>query len=351
MLSTDPITFLTNASAGGSASLPGFNVQSAFTLSNNNAWDGSGNTSGLTTTALTKSKSSTTSTSISASKSTSTSTSSVTNNGNKTSKNDSSTSKGWLANNRVLSIAVPVATGAVGLIAIWAIIVACVRRRRRSRNNTLKRADINNLGFNSAAVMNIASGSKKSSAYSKIEDDEEQEEDEEEADVIATMEGGQRYGAGYAPSPNRRDYANSNTNLHDNRRYSQYNADASSYDGAYDMINRIASPVSIQHSSAGVRGPYTPATNAYTPAMNQTPGLRSYQQQGAATYTTHSYNMTGQRPMPTSPLRYGNTAAAAPQQNYQQQAYQQRVYQQGYPNQRQQQQQPYTQQPRYPYTS
>lgn len=339
MLSTDPITFLTNTSAGGSTSLPGYNLQSAFTLSNDNAWDGSGNTSGLTIT-TTKSKSSTTSTKTNGSKNTSTSTGSTTI-GSKSSNNDSSTSKGWLANNKALSIAVPIAAGAVGLIAIWAIVVACMKRRRRSRNNTLKRADLNKLGFNSAAVMNIASDSRKSSAYSKIEDDDEEEE---EADVVATMEGGQRYGAGYAPSPKKRDYANSRTNLHDNRRYGNGNADVS-YDSAYDMINRVTSPVSVQHSSAGVRGPYTPAVNVYTPAINQTPALRNYQQQGAAVYTTPSYNMTRQYPLPATSSQYRNAAVAAGppplQQDYQQQhSYQQRLYQeQGYPNQPHQQQQ------------
>lgn len=298
-LSTNAITLLKNPSAGGTAGLPGYSTQSDFTSSNKNAWDGSGDTSGLSAAEI--------------------------------SGKSSSSSGGWLDNNKALSIAVPVAAVIVALIAIGAIAARCSRRRRRSRENNTTRNNVNDtLG---GAVMNIGR-ERKTSAYSKLDEDEE--------DDITPM-GAQRVGKGYGPgvgptpgSQYQSKYLDSVPNLHDTRGY----GGDTGYD-SYAMGNRSASP---NPQSQQVRGPYTPAFNAYTPAMAQTPAMRSYQQPAATPYATPAYS--------TPAGNYAQRSAAgsglAPsqyhpqQQNYQQQVYSQQGYsQQNYPRQQYHQQQPH----------
>jgi hypothetical protein len=282
MLSTNPLTFLKNPSAGGTAGLPGYSTQSDFTSSNKNAWDGSGDTSGLSAAEI--------------------------------SGKSGSNSGGWLDNNKALSIAVPVAAAIVVIIAIWAIAVRCARRRRRSRENDSTRNNVNDtLG---GAVMNIGSGGgSRNSAYSKLDEDEE--------DDITPM-GAQRVGKGYGPGvgptpgPQSR-YLDSVPTLQDTRGY----GGSTGYD-SYAMSNRSNSP---NPQSQAVRGPYTPAMNAYTPAIAQTPAMRSYQQQP---YATPAYNTGGnyaQRPNPP-PAQY----RPQQQQHYQQQGYPQ-YSQQNHPRQ------------------
>lgn len=327
MLSTDAVKLLKDPSSGGTSGLPGYSTQSAFTSSNDNAWDGSGDTSGLSAAEIKGSS--------------------------------GSSSGGWLDNNKALSIAVPVAGVVAAIVAIWAIAVCCMKRRRRSQESAISSDNSGNVMGGGGPVMNIGSGgSRKSSAYSKLGDD-----DEDDVAPMGAQKSGQGYGPSVGPTPGplyHKEYLDSTPTLRDTRGY------ASSGDAGYEayaMNSRIASP--NPYAPAGIRGPYAPASNAYTPAMNQTPAMlpvggftpamaqspamRGYQQPGLGGYATPTYSTAQypQRPLPQPQYQSQHQQQAYSQQAYPYQGYARQGYfqPQNRPKQQQQQQAYYPQGP------
>ena len=223
-LSTDPIKFVDDPSQDGRANVPGFETQSDFTVENKNSWDGSGDTSGLSASEI---------------------------------GGASSNSGGWLANNKTLSIAVPIAAAAVAIIALWATAVWCVKKRRKSSEISYgsKENDASVPGVMAAVV---PSTNRKASPYNKLEN-----ASEEDVAPAGTKRMGAGYGPAVGPSPGR-------------RQVEQGYSDTSGSEASYPMDERARSAASHQYPAQGMRGPYTPAFNAYTPAVRQTPVLNSW---------------------------------------------------------------------------
>lgn len=99
-LNKDPITYLKNPASGGAYGQPGYEDQTANTKGNSNMWDGSGDTGA-----------------------------------NDAAANGSSGSSGGGGGITAASAkkyGIPIAAGVVGLILLWALVVWCVRRRRRN---------------------------------------------------------------------------------------------------------------------------------------------------------------------------------------------------------------------------
>lgn len=301
-LSKDEIVFLKDPSADGTPNLPGAADQSEFTTSNKNAWDGSGNTSGLSSKETKESGSS----------------------------NGQSSSGGWLNNNRALSIAVPVIAGLVALAGIWAIIVWCCRRRRKEYNNELGHGVISKSGVPSKistpeTAETYASTKPKSKIRRSTRYEQLKGSDEDLLDG-APM-GARRIGQGYGPAPGPSPgpmthdrFNDSSSSIVEQREISkaiergfpkQEQKDTSNvyspYAQAYAMVDRITSPRQqgtpfMETPRMGVRGPYTPAMNTYTPAIHQTPAMRQHngtfvpsQSPGPLPYSTPQFVAQSQR--------------------------------------------------------
>ncbi|UZJ56978.1 hypothetical protein CBS101457_006298 [Exobasidium rhododendri] len=269
-LSTTPITFLSSPSEDAVVGLPGYTVQSDFTQTNKNAWDGSGNTSGLSTKAATAKSSTQSSTQGSTKSSTKSSTLSSTNSGHY-----------WLNNSKTLSIAVPVVAAAVGIIVLWAIVVCCVKRRRRANEVRGSKGFGDTSAFSVGPSNGARTTVRQTSLYKQLDDEEED---------LAPV-GAQRIGAGYGPavgpSPgkiNGRGYTDSVSSLHDTRGYTASSDDLGQ--GAEGYGERTTN----QYSRTDVRRPYTLAKNAYTPAARQAqaPAMR----QAAPLNSSHGVRQT-----------------------------------------------------------
>lgn len=222
VLSSDPIKTLSNPSSGGTPGLPGYSSQSAFTKSHSNAWDGSGSTSGLSASEI----------------------------------SGSSNSGGWLANNKTLSIAVPVVAVLLAIIALCGIMACCRRRRRRAQeaagySNTKQAVDSQ---FNIASKAAGPLGGDRQSAYSKLDDDEYEDD--------TLPYGSQKTGAGYGPATGPVP--------------GQYNRNQHSSDGSYEMSARqqqqgyTRSPNAYSgHSPAFPPGGYSVPAYTSSPSNNQ----------------------------------------------------------------------------------
>ncbi|MCO5549574.1 hypothetical protein L7F22_003046 [Adiantum nelumboides] len=304
-LSTDPISYLSSPQDDAHPNLPGYSVQSAFSKSNNNAWDGSGDTSGLSKKEIT----------------------------GKTSSNNSSNSNsgGWLANNKTLSIAVPVVAAAAALAVIWSLCVCLYRKHKRNstKNNALGSGILAKSGV---ALNNGISSSqpKESTRYQALYDDEDEGSEHETKYADPTPMGAQRFGKGYGPASgprpgpmmNRKEWSDSSSSLYGAEEYAmsehnlgypqtpqqqrfiqtpkQYIPQTPQYQQPLPQQQQYqqqappplqqqqrrypASPAVTQfitpntpgtpytpYPNGGVRGPYTPGMNAYTPALHQTP--------------------------------------------------------------------------------
>jgi beta-glucanase (GH16 family) len=266
-LSTTPISYLATPSLDGTAGLPGYSVQSEFSETNKNAWDGSGDTSGLSTKATTKSSSAKSSSSSTSSAGTTKSTGGSSEDSTTSTSTSSSGTKYWLDNNQVLSIAVPVAGAAVGLLAIWCLVSCCLKRRNRAneRDSNKDYGGISN--FNVGSLSGARTTARQTSLYKQLKDEEED---------TATPLGAQKIGSGYGraagPRPgqsesNIRGYTDSTTSLHDTREYQSSSDGAANRHGYGALAAAGRGPAPNQ---ANIRGPYQPASNAYTPAMRQT---------------------------------------------------------------------------------
>ncbi|PWN34811.1 concanavalin A-like lectin/glucanase [Meira miltonrushii] len=305
-LSNDPISYLASPQDDAPPGLPGYSVQSAFTKSNSNAWDGSGDTSGLSQKDVT---------------------------GKGSTSNNLNSSGGWLANNRTLSIAVPVVAGAISLAVMWALCVCLFRRykKRENGNNVLANSGVplkdGSVGFN-----NINSSSNKGTRYEALYDDEDEASENEAMYADPTPMGAQRVGKGYGPASgprpgpmNRQEWSDSSSSLYgadeyamseQNLGYAQspqrFQQQTPQFQPQFQQqmpqrqppqqmqrqpppqpipqspqyqqrrypaspaINQFATPGTpgtpfTPYPNGGVRGPYTPGMNAYTPALHQTP--------------------------------------------------------------------------------
>lgn len=257
-LSTDPISFLKNPDEDGHFGLPGYTDQSAFTQSNKNAWDGSGDTAGLSSKEISGKSGG--------------------------SSGSSSNSGGWLANNRTLSIAVPVIAAVAAVAAIWALAVWCCRRRRQEKahNNELGSGILAKSGVPVTSTAYNAGASKggRASRYHALY------EEDEDAGGDPTPMGAQRVGQGYGPAVgprpgpmNREEWSDSTSSLFDHKPYEYAGGNGNEQ---YVMNDRMRSPMPPATPATpgtaayyDVRGPYTPGMNAYTPAVHQTPAMHT----------------------------------------------------------------------------
>lgn len=306
-LSTDPISYLSSPGDDAHPGLPGYPVQSDFTKTNSNAWDGSGDTSGLSKKEITGKSS-----------------------------NKDNDSGGWLANNRTLSIAVPVVAAAAALGALWALGVCLYRRFRRksSHNNALGHGVLAKSGValhnggpsgGSVGYNNVNASNKGSTRYHALDDDEDSADDQEVRYADPTPMGAQRVGKGYGPASGPRpgpmsnkEWSDSSSSLYGAEEYAmseqnlgyaqaveqrvqqtpqqqrQFNPQSPyhyqqqsqqrftpqtpqyqqrRFPQASPAVTQIGTPASpyTPYLNGGVRGPYTPGMNAYTPALHQTP--------------------------------------------------------------------------------
>lgn len=124
-LSTNPISFLKNPSKDGMAGIPGYSDGSSDSTKKTNVWDGTGDQN----------------------------------------DSDSSSSSGdgsIFSKNAALKYGVPIGAAVVGLIVIWAIITACVRR---NRGKNLKAPALGAVG---STLGGIAGGKAANSKYQAL---------------------------------------------------------------------------------------------------------------------------------------------------------------------------------------
>lgn len=303
-LSKDSIPFLKKPAQDGGLNLPG-NAQLTSNLPKG-GWDGSGDTSGLDD--------------------------SVRGTGQKSSGSSSSGSSDdgsdtWsFSKNAALRIGVPVAAACVGLIALWAFIVWCVRRRRKNdmggAHGVVGRGGpgtgigpdgrYKGPGSTTAANISAAAGALAGRKGSTTRYHALGNEHEEDADLYdAPPQGARRVGMGVGPAPG----PTPSTHFNSYKDTSYDGSSTSSVHEAYPMSQRRPGPASSIRSEAAspaMRGPYTPAMNAFTPAMNATP-----RPQYSAPYSQPNYTAS-------PPPRQQHVQWAAPQQQppqHQQQFY------------------------------
>jgi hypothetical protein len=320
VLSTDPIAFLANPGQDAGPG-PGFKVQSAFTQVNKNAWDGSGDTSGLAV----KQASSSTSAVASGATGSSTASNSAAS-ASTASSDDSASSGGWLANNRTLSIAVPVAGAALAVAFIWAFGVWMWRRMRRSsaENDAMK-------SMNAVGVMSLKRDDEedekyttsqgrtnsqrraggRASAYhalrggSKDFDDEDSSEDE--SSIIPV--GAQRIGKGYGPAVGPR--AGRMNTVESPVRYANVLRSSVPATTPTRAIPATTSYANVAHqqrqspvrNSAPPAGRYATSGSVYAPAAPPMRGVFASPYPGAGRPTSNATLYNTQRPLQTSPQR------------------------------------------------